>query len=109
MDEYYKRPLDRTLVAMADATRRAILVRLMRGDACITEIARPFPISLNSVSKHVRMLEKAGLVRRSVEGREHRLSFDGTPLVEAAEFIDTYRTFWEGRLDARLGGGLATN
>ncbi len=87
-------------MALADPTRRAIVVRLMRGDACVTEIAKPFPISLNSVSKHVRMLEKAGLVRRRVAGREHRLSFDGTPLLEAGDFIDTYRKFWEGRLYA---------
>jgi DNA-binding transcriptional ArsR family regulator len=92
--------LDRTLIALADPTRRAILARLRQGEARVTEIARPFDVSLNAISKHVKMLERAGLVRRRVEGREHRLSFDGAPLGEAAAWIDDYRAFWEGRLAA---------
>jgi DNA-binding transcriptional ArsR family regulator len=92
--------LDRTLVALADPTRRAILARLRLGEARVTEIARPFDVSLNAISKHVKMLERAGLVRRRVKGREHRLSFDGAPLREAAAWIDDYRAFWEDRLAA---------
>ena len=66
----------------------------------VTDIAAEFPISLNSISKHIRMLERAGLVRRSIAGREHLLSLDAAPLSEAAMWIDHYRRFWEGRLAA---------
>jgi DNA-binding transcriptional ArsR family regulator len=95
-----KSGLDRTLVALADPTRRAILTRLSRGPARVTELAKPFAISLNSVSKHIRLLERACLVRRSKRGREHILSLDPTPLDEAAEWIERQRSFWTGRLDA---------
>ena len=100
MVEYNEAALDATLAAMADPTRRAILARLCEGDARVTEIAAPFDISLNAVSKHVKVLECAGLVRREVRGREHWLSFEGEPLREAGAWIDHYRKFWEGRLDA---------
>ena len=92
--------LDRTLTALADPTRRAILQRLSRGEARVTELARPFPISLNSVSKHIRVLERARLVRRRRAGREHLLSFDPAPLDEAAAWIEAQRAFWSERLDA---------
>jgi len=92
--------LDRTLTALADPTRRAILARLARGEARVTELARPFAISLNSVSKHIRMLERARLVRRRRVGREHRLAFDPQPLDEAAAWIEAQRAFWTARLDA---------
>jgi DNA-binding transcriptional ArsR family regulator len=92
--------LDQTLLALADPTRRAILQRLARGEARVTELARPFAISLNSVSKHIRMLERARLVRRRRVGREHRLAFDPQPLDEAAAWIEAQRTFWTARLDA---------
>jgi DNA-binding transcriptional ArsR family regulator len=92
--------LDHTLLALADPTRRAILERLSLGEARVTEVARPFKISLNSVSKHIRVLERARLVRRRRSGREHWLSFDPRPLVEAAAWIDKQRTFWTARLDA---------
>ena len=92
--------IDRTLLALADPTRRAILQRLSRGDARVTDLAAPFDISLNSVSKHIRMLERAHLVRRRREGREHILSFNPTPLDEIAEWIETKRAFWSARLDA---------
>jgi DNA-binding transcriptional ArsR family regulator len=72
--------LDQTLLALADPTRRAILWRLAQGEARVTEVARPFAISLNSVSKHIRRLELAHLVRRRHAGREHLLSFDPAPL-----------------------------
>lgn len=92
--------MDNLLGALADSTRRAILARLAAGDARVTEVASGFPISLNSVSKHVRMLERAGLVRRTVRGRDHLLSFDAAPLAEAAAWIAHYRRFWEQRLEA---------
>lgn len=91
--------LDRTLLALADPTRRAILNRLSRGEARVTDLAAPFDISLNSVSKHIRMLERARLVRRRRAGREHILSFDPRPLDELAEWIESKRTFWTARLD----------
>ncbi|MDA0368282.1 MAG: metalloregulator ArsR/SmtB family transcription factor [Proteobacteria bacterium] len=90
--------LDKTLVALADPTRRAILARLVDGEARMTEVAAPFGISLNAVSKHVRLLERAGLVHRQIQGREHRLSFVGAPLHEAGDWIDYYRRFWDARL-----------
>jgi len=92
--------LDDTLVALADETRRAILQRLSKGEARVTEIAAPFGISLNSVSKHIRILERAGLVRRRVAGRDHFLSFDPAPLDAAAQWIERHRVFWTARLDA---------
>ena len=92
--------LDATLVALADPTRRAILQRLTRGEARVTELARPFAISLNAVSKHIRVLERARLVRRRRAGREHLLSLDPRPLDEAAAWIETQRALWTRRLDA---------
>jgi DNA-binding transcriptional ArsR family regulator len=91
---------DQTLLALADPTRRAILQRLSRGSARVTEVAEPFDISLNSVSKHIRALERAGLVRRKREGREHILSFNPEPLDQLAAWIEDKRTFWSARLDA---------
>lgn len=90
--------LDATLAALADPTRRAILSRLAEGEARVTEVARPFPISLNSVSKHVRMLERAKLVRRRIEGRDHFLSLDPAPLDEAADWIAAQKKLWAWRL-----------
>lgn len=92
--------LDQTLIALADPTRRAILLRLSRGEARVTELAKPFPISLNSVSKHIRILERARLVRRRRAGREHLLSLDAAPLDEAAEWIESQRSLWTARLRA---------
>jgi DNA-binding transcriptional ArsR family regulator len=92
--------LDLTLVALADPTRRAILQRLSQGEARVTELAEPFPMSLNGVSKHIRMLERADLVRRRRTGREHFLSFNPRPLDEAADWIARQRAFWTERLDA---------
>lgn len=90
--------LDRTLMALADPTRRAILRRLAAGEARVTELAQPFAMSLNSVSKHIRVLERACLVRRRRAGREHLLSFDPAPLDEAAAWIAQQRAFWNDRL-----------
>lgn len=86
--------LDETLTAIADPTRRAILNRLAAGEARVTDVAKPFDISLNSVSKHIRMLERAGLVVRRIEGREHFLALDPRPLDEAAEWIAQQRKLW---------------
>jgi DNA-binding transcriptional ArsR family regulator len=91
--------LDETLQALADPTRRAILARLASGEARVTDVAKPFPISLNSVSKHIRMLERARLIRRRVEGREHFLALDPAPLDEAAAWIAETRALWAARLD----------
>jgi DNA-binding transcriptional ArsR family regulator len=91
--------LDRTLMALADPTRRSILQRLSRGPARVTEVAQPFAISLNSVSKHIRILERARLVRRRREGREHILSIDTRPLDHAGDWIQKQRALWTARLD----------
>ena len=92
--------LDQVFGALADPTRRAILGRLGRRPARVTDIARGFPISLNSVSKHLQVLERAGLVRREVRGREHVCSFNAQPLREATGWMEEVRSFWETRLDA---------
>jgi DNA-binding transcriptional ArsR family regulator len=91
--------LDHTLLALADPTRRAILRRLYDGEARVTELAEPFDMSLNAVSKHIRMLERAHLVRRRRAGREHFLSFNPEPLDAAASWMETQRAFWASRLD----------
>ncbi|TMI82057.1 MAG: winged helix-turn-helix transcriptional regulator [Bacillati bacterium ANGP1] len=93
-------PLGRVFVAVADPTRRSILNALRRRPATITEIARPFPVSLNAISKHVKILERAGLVHRAVVGREHYCRFDARPLRRATAWLERYREFWESRLDA---------
>lgn len=92
--------LDHIFTAIADPTRRAILAALSRRPATITEIARPFPVSLNAISKHVMVLERAGLIRREVVGREHHCSLRVKPLRDAAAWLDHYRAFWEARLDS---------
>lgn len=92
--------LDQTLMALADPTRRAILQRLSRGEARVTELAHPFDMSLNAVSKHIRILERADLVRRRTAGREHFLSFNRQRLDEVANWIETQRAAWNARLDA---------
>jgi len=98
--EYRIEVLDRVFAAIADPTRRAILASLEREPATITEIARPFPVSLNAISKHVLVLERAGLVRREVVGREHRCRLDPAPLRKASAWLEHYRKFWDLRLDA---------
>ena len=91
-------PLSAKFAALADPTRRAILARLALGEARVTEVAAPFAISLNSVSKHIRMLERARLVQRRVEGREHFLTLTPGPLDEASAWIDEQRRLWTWRL-----------
>jgi DNA-binding transcriptional ArsR family regulator len=95
----HDRMLDATLAALADPTRRAIVERLRRGEARVTELAEPFAMSLNAVSKHIRVLERAKLVRRRREWREHWVAFDPLPLIEAAAWMDKQRAFWSERLD----------
>lgn len=92
--------LDSTLMALADPTRRAILHRLSQGEARVTDLAEPFPMSLNAVSKHIRVLERAQLVQRRRVGREHRLSLDPRPLEDLAGWIGRMRSFWSTSLDA---------
>jgi DNA-binding transcriptional ArsR family regulator len=98
MDEYPAAVLDRVFAAVSDPTRRTILDRLAGSDARVTDLAGAFPISLNSTSKHIRVLEGAGLVRRTVRGREHILSLDAAPLADAAGWIEHYRRFWSEQL-----------
>jgi DNA-binding transcriptional ArsR family regulator len=92
--------LDNTLIALADTTRRDILKRLASGDARVTEVAEPFDISLNSVSKHIRILERAGLVSRRIQGRDHFLSLERKPFDELTQWMLETRDFWTRRLDA---------
>jgi DNA-binding transcriptional ArsR family regulator len=92
--------LDATFSALSDPTRRAILSRLAEGPASVTEIAAPFDISLPAVSKHLRVLEQAGLMRRQVEGRVHTCHLNAAPLREATGWLAAYRRFWEGQLDS---------
>ncbi len=91
--------LDLVYGAIADPTRRAILAALAGGEATVGALAERFPISFNGVSKHVKVLERAGLVQREIHGREHRLRLDPAPLREAARWLEHYRVFWETRLD----------
>lgn len=92
--------LDDTMLALSDGTRRAILQRLAAGEARVTELAAPFAMSLNAVSKHIRLLERAALVKRRKAGREHFLSLNAAPLDEAAAWIEQQRNLWNSRLDA---------
>ena len=92
--------LDRVYAAIADPTRRAILAQLSEGHINLGDLAARFPISLNGVSKHVKVLERAGLVRREILGRKHQLRLRAEPLKEAEEWFRRYRSFWTARLDA---------
>ena len=92
--------LDQVYDAIADPTRRAILGILSEGETNVGTLAERFPISLNGVSKHVKVLERAGLIERAIQGREHRLRLNAEPLREASMWLEHYRTFWESRLAA---------
>jgi DNA-binding transcriptional ArsR family regulator len=91
--------LDRTFGALADPTRRAILARLAKGEASVTELAEPFEMSLPAVSKHLKVLEHAGLVSRGRERQWRPARLRATPLKEVAEWTDRYRRFWDERYD----------
>jgi DNA-binding transcriptional ArsR family regulator len=99
MVKYSPRTLNRTFAALADPTRRRILAHLAHGDRCVTDLARPHAMSLPAVSKHLRVLEKAGLLRRRRYGRIHEMQLDAKPLQQAAQWVEEYRKFWEGSLD----------
>ncbi len=99
--------LDKTFAALADPTRRAILERLAAGEATVSELAEPFPVSVQAVSKHLKVLEGAGLITRGRTAQLRPSRIDGTPLKEAAEWIDGYSSFWErgfNRMEERLRG-----
>jgi DNA-binding transcriptional ArsR family regulator len=92
--------LDRTFGALADPTRRAIIGRLARGEATVGELARPFRVSRPAISQHLRVLERAGLVRRTRDGRVSRCRLDAHVMGEAAAWVERYRVFWTDRLEA---------
>src|SRR5690349_11611970 len=91
--------LGSVLDAIADPSRRAILARLSRGPARVTEIAAPFAMSLNAVSKHLKVLEQAGLVHRERRGREHVMELRAAPLQQLSTWLHPYERFWSGQLD----------
>ena len=99
MVKYSAATLNRTFAALADPTRRRILAHLARGDQRVTHLARPHEMSLPAVSKHLRVLEKAGLLRRRRYGRVHLMQLEAQPLKQATQWVEEYRKFWEGSLD----------
>jgi DNA-binding transcriptional ArsR family regulator len=105
MVKYRTSTLDRTFAALSDPTRRRILRQLAGGSRCVTDVARPHSMSLPAVSKHLRVLESAGLLRRRRTGRVHTLRLEAAPMRRASRWIGDYRRFWEGNLD-RLEGYL---
>jgi DNA-binding transcriptional ArsR family regulator len=97
--------LTTTFAALADPTRRAILTRLAEGDATVNELAEPFPISVQAVSKHLKVLERAGLITRGRRAQLRPSHLEGAPLKAAADWLEDYRPFWQGsfdRLEERL-------
>jgi DNA-binding transcriptional ArsR family regulator len=91
--------LTETFAALADPTRRAILERLAEGEATVNELAEPFPISVQAVSKHLKVLERAGLIKRGRSAQLRPSRLQGAPLQQAVAWLETYRRFWEGRFD----------
>jgi DNA-binding transcriptional ArsR family regulator len=99
--------LTRTFAALADPTRRAIMARLAEGEASVNELAEPFPISVQAVSKHLGVLERAGLITRGRSAQRRPAQLEGAPLEAAVIWLETYRRFWQesfDRLDERLRG-----
>jgi DNA-binding transcriptional ArsR family regulator len=97
--------LTNTFAALADPTRRAILARLAEGDATVNELAEPFPITVQAVSKHLKVLERAGLITRGRSAQLRPSRLQGAPLKQAVDWLEKYRGFWQGsfdRLDERL-------
>jgi DNA-binding transcriptional ArsR family regulator len=92
--------LDLVFGAVADATRRSMLDRLQNGALTVTELARPYTMSLNAVSKHIKTLERAGLIRREIKGREHSCQLDAAGFEEAMSWMSYYTRFWSDRMDA---------
>jgi DNA-binding transcriptional ArsR family regulator len=99
--------LSTTFAALADPTRRAILARLASGERSVTELAEPFDMSMPAVSKHLKVLERAGLIARSREAQWRRCQLDASPLREVSDWVERYRDMWEARLD-RLDEYLTT-
>ena len=100
--------LTSTFAALADPTRRAIVARLAEGEATVNELAEPFPISVQAVSKHLKVLERAGLITRGRSAQLRPSRLQGAPLKDAADWLETYSRFWQGsfdRLDERLERG----
>ncbi len=100
--------MDKTYAALAHPIRREVLEALTEGSGRVTDLAKPFDVSLAAVSKHIQVLEEARLVNRRTRGREHLLSINARPLGDARSWLDSYRAFWEDRLDAldrHLGKG----
>jgi len=91
--------LDLTFAALSDPTRRAILDQLVHGVATVGQLAEPFDISRPAISKHLRVLERAGLVNRQRDGRVSRCGLDASPMKDAADWVDRYRRFWDQQLD----------
>jgi DNA-binding transcriptional ArsR family regulator len=105
MDQMSPDRLDATFAALADPTRRAILARLASGEASVTELAEPFAMSQPAISKHLKVLERAGLISRGRDAQRRPRQLEPQPLAEASEWLEGYRQFWEGsfqRLDALL-------
>ena len=102
---YLQSPLDATFAALADPTRRAILARLAAGEASVTDLAAPFNMSQPAISKHLKVLERAGLISRGRDAQRRPRRLEPKPLAEATQWLENYRQFWEGtfqRLDALL-------
>ena len=93
------RQLNHTFAALADPTRRAILDRLVHGVATVGQLAEPFDVSRPAISKHLRVLERAGLVSRKRDGRVSRCGLDAGPMRDAADWVERYRRFWDNQLD----------
>jgi DNA-binding transcriptional ArsR family regulator len=91
--------LTTTFAALADPTRRAILARLAQGEATVSELAEPFPISVQAISKHLKVLERAGLITRGRSAQLRPSRLDGAPLKQAADWLENYRAFWQERFD----------
>jgi DNA-binding transcriptional ArsR family regulator len=100
MVEHNTSDLDRVFAALSDPTRRDLVRRLCISPATVSELAQPIDMSLNAVSKHLKVLEKAGLVRREVQGRVHHLYLNPAPLAAAESWVNQYRQFWDARLDS---------
>jgi DNA-binding transcriptional ArsR family regulator len=104
-DSYGQSRLDATFAALADPTRRAILARLASGEASVTELAAPFDMTQPAISKHLRVLERAGLISRGRDAQRRPRRLEAQPLAQATAWLERYREFWEGRfqhLDALL-------
>lgn len=99
MANYDSHQLDRTFAALADPTRRAILARLVRGETSVKELARPFSISAPSITKHLKVLERAGLISRSRDAQWRPCRLEAAPLKQIAEWVERYRSNWENAMN----------